>query len=38
VHGRTAQFSEHLSKAGMFRNNSLNTAVDRSKVLDKFHE
>lgn len=28
------QFSEHLGTCGMYRNNSLNTVVDKSKVYD----
>ena len=31
-HGKSNQFSGHLMNAGMYRNNSLNTATDKSAV------
>ncbi|VDI05659.1 Hypothetical predicted protein [Mytilus galloprovincialis] len=31
-HGRTQKFSNHLGKCGMYRNHSMNTALDQSKV------
>ncbi|KAI6647554.1 hypothetical protein LOD99_8731 [Oopsacas minuta] len=31
-HGKSNKFSEHLMNAGMYRNNSLNTATDKSPV------
>lgn len=31
-HGKSQAFSKHLGQAGMYRNHSLNTAVDRSNV------
>ncbi|KAL3852550.1 hypothetical protein ACJMK2_016174 [Sinanodonta woodiana] len=31
-HARSMKFSEHLGKCGMYRNHSLNTAQDQSKV------
>ena len=32
--GRTAQFSNHLAKAGNFNNNGLNTICDRDRFCD----
>ncbi|CAI8012363.1 UPF0691 protein C9orf116 homolog [Geodia barretti] len=31
-HGRVQKFSEHLSHSGMYRNHSLNTARDHTRV------
>ena len=31
-HGKSNKFSEHLMNAGMYRNNSLNTATDKTPV------
>ncbi len=31
-HGRDGKFSQHLGNAGMYRNNSLATTVDKSKT------
>lgn len=31
-HGKSQKFSKNLGKFGMFRNHSLNTSLDRSKV------
>ncbi|XP_026693849.2 piercer of microtubule wall 2 protein-like [Ciona intestinalis] len=33
-HGKSQRFSQHLGKCGMYRNHSLNTALDKSKVYD----
>lgn len=33
-HGKSQKFSQHLGVCGMYRNHSLNTAVDKSKVYD----
>jgi len=32
--GRSGAFSNHLSKAGMYKNHSLSTAVDREPYVD----
>ena len=34
-HGKLQRFSQHLGLCGMYRNHSLNTAMDRSKVYDQ---
>ena len=31
-HAKSQKFSQHLGQCGMYRNNSLNTAVDKSPV------
>jgi hypothetical protein len=33
-HGRTGAFSTHLAKAGLYKNHSLSTAVDREPYVD----
>ena len=33
-HPKEMKFTQHLGTCGMFRNHSLNTAMDRSKVYD----
>ena len=33
-HSKSMKFSQHLGVCGMYRNQSLNTAMDRSKVYD----
>jgi len=33
--GRTAQFSNHLAKAGNYVNNGLNTVCDKERYLDQ---
>ena len=33
-YAKSQKFSQHLGVCGMYRNNSLNTAMDRSKVYD----
>jgi len=33
-HSKSQKFSQHLGVCGMYRNHSLNTAMDKSKVYD----
>mmetsp|Transcript_24453 Transcript_24453/g.37922 ORF Transcript_24453/g.37922 Transcript_24453/m.37922 type:complete len:91 (+) Transcript_24453:52-324(+) len=33
--GRSCQFSNHLSKAGNYNNNGLNTTVDHERFMDR---
>jgi len=34
-HGKSQTFSQHLGVCGMYRNHSLNTAMDKSNVYDQ---